>query len=53
MLDADSAAILLLGDDDELGSPATLGSRRALEQRVAIPLGAGMAGVSRRRRASP
>ena len=44
VLDADSAAILLLGANGELGVRATFGLAGALEHARTIPLGAGMAG---------
>jgi PAS domain S-box-containing protein len=44
VLDADTAAILLLGANDELGVRATFGLADALEHAQTIPLGAGLAG---------
>src|SRR6478735_7563623 len=44
VLDADTAAILLLGGNDELGVRATFGLEDALEHARTIPLGAGLAG---------
>src|SRR6478609_2176058 len=44
VLDADTAAILLLGGNDELGVRATFGLADALEHARTIPLGAGLAG---------
>ena len=44
VLDADSAAILLLGANGELGVRAAFGLAGALEHARTIPLGAGMAG---------
>jgi PAS domain S-box-containing protein len=44
VLEANTAAILLVGDDDKLHVRATVGLEAAMEHAVAIPLGAGMAG---------
>jgi PAS domain S-box-containing protein len=44
VLDADTAAILLVGEDGKLHLRATTGMHDELEQAVAVPLGAGMAG---------
>jgi signal transduction histidine kinase/putative methionine-R-sulfoxide reductase with GAF domain len=44
VLDADSAAILLLEDDEKLHVRATVGLEREIEHSVAVPFGAGMAG---------
>ena len=44
VLDADTAAILLLGEDQKLHVRATIGIGPELDHAVAVPLGAGMAG---------
>jgi PAS domain S-box-containing protein len=44
VLEADTAAILLVGDDEMLHVRATVGLEEAVERAVAIPVGAGMAG---------
>ena len=44
VLDADTAAILLVEDDGDLHVRATIGLDEEVEQAVSIPMGAGMAG---------
>jgi two-component system, OmpR family, phosphate regulon sensor histidine kinase PhoR len=44
VLEADTAAILLAGDDDKLHVKATIGLEEELRLAVAIPIGEGMAG---------
>src|SRR5579884_893669 len=44
VLDADTAAILLLGEDDRLHVRATIGLEKEVERAISVPLGAGMAG---------
>src|SRR5258708_1356104 len=53
VLEADTAAILLVGDDGSLHLSAAVGLGAEIERAVAIPIGAGMAGKGAEPRTPP
>jgi PAS domain S-box-containing protein len=52
VLQADTAAILLVGDDEHLHVRATFGLEQEIVRAIAVPLGAGIAGTVAARRAA-